>query len=188
MRPRPRRPLVRTRPPVRLGVACRPTTKADSSRPTATWRIATTSTSFFTQVTTSTSTERGATGPGRRSGGCTTPRPRWCSRDYRRRHAQYGRTPTCRPARARLFINVGRPRGHERHLQERCWRTISPARKVTSCRRRRAYCAYFEWILIRIHRPNSDPTRIYRHFNLGDLVDLRMLDLRQYRNEQWRER
>lgn len=48
-------------------------------------------------------------------------------------------------------------------------------------RRNDAYKAYFEWMPIRQRR---NPRRLYRSFRFGDLADLHMLDLRQYRDEQ----
>lgn len=48
-------------------------------------------------------------------------------------------------------------------------------------RRDRAYEAYFEWMPVRQRR---DPRRLYRHFRFGQLADLHVLDLRQYRSEQ----
>ncbi len=48
-------------------------------------------------------------------------------------------------------------------------------------RRNDAYRAYFEWMPVRQKR---DPRRLYRGFRFGELVDLTMLDLRQYRTIQ----
>jgi alkaline phosphatase D len=33
-------------------------------------------------------------------------------------------------------------------------------------------------------RPRNNPTRLFRRFRFGQLADLHMLDLRQYRDEQ----
>lgn len=43
--------------------------------------------------------------------------------------------------------------------------------------------AYFEWMPISQVDPN-DPTRIFRSFNFGNLVDLIMLDTRIYGRQQ----
>ncbi len=50
-------------------------------------------------------------------------------------------------------------------------------------RRNAAMQAYFEWLPVRATSP-SEEGHIYRSFTFGDLVELTMMDLRTYRDEQ----
>ncbi len=52
-------------------------------------------------------------------------------------------------------------------------------------RRNAAYQAYLEWMPIRLDVPATPAeTRLYRRFQFGQLADLLLLDLRQYRDQQ----
>jgi len=105
--------------------------------------------------------------------------------DYRRRHACYKRDPDLQLLHARYaFIttwddhevtNDAFGTGAENH---------QPEEGDYLTRRNFAYQAYFEWMPIRLPDPVNAPTRIYRRFQFGDLADLSMLDLRQYRDVQ----
>lgn len=59
-------------------------------------------------------------------------------------------------------------------------RNYTPAKKKFYERRRNSYRAYFEWMPFREPRPGT--TQIFRSFGFGDLAELFMLDLRQYRS------
>jgi alkaline phosphatase D len=109
--------------------------------------------------------------------------------DYRRRHACYKADPDLRALHARFaFIttwddhevaNDAWRDGAENHTEgaEGAWRK----RKQAGIR------AYFEWMPIRpskASRERGEVRRIYRRFSFGNLADLFMLDLRQYRDRQ----
>lgn len=109
--------------------------------------------------------------------------------DYRRRHACYKADPDLRELHARYsFIttwddhetanNAWRD-GAENHTEgvEGSW----VARKAAGIK------AYFEWMPIRTSPATGavgEVATVYRKFTFGNLVDLFMLDLRQYRSEQ----
>lgn len=129
----------------------------------------------------------GVYGPGPEIGRVHDPKTEMVSlEDYRRRHAQYKADPDLQGLHGKVpFIPVWDDHevtndtyrnGAENHQPEE--------EGEFSVRRRRAYRAYFEWMPIRLPRPEKDPSRIYRGFKFGDLVDLHMLDTRQYRDRQ----
>ena len=60
----------------------------------------------------------------------------------------------------------------------------SPAEGDYITRRNDAYQAYFEWMPIRPSVTSPTETRFYRSLRFGKLVDLTMMDLRQYRSQQ----
>jgi alkaline phosphatase D len=109
--------------------------------------------------------------------------------DYRRRHACYKTDPDLQALHARHpFIctwddhetaNNAWADGAENHTEgeEGEW----AKRKADGIR------AYFEWMPVREQRrtrEEGEVRRIYRRFSFGRLMDLFMLDLRQYRSEQ----
>ncbi|GLS25737.1 alkaline phosphatase D family protein [Marinibactrum halimedae] len=106
--------------------------------------------------------------------------------DYRQRYAQYRTDPNLQEAhRQHPFITVwddhestndswtGGAENHNPELGEGDW----GERKSASVR------AYYEWMPIRLTDKN-DPSRIYRRFQFGDLMDLIMLDTRLYGRDQ----
>jgi alkaline phosphatase D len=131
--------------------------------------------------------ESGAYGPGPDIGRIHDPLTEIVTlSDYRRRHALYREDEDLQALHAAYaFIctwddhelsNDSYDGGAENHQPE--------TEGSFAARRRAAYRAYFEWMPIRLPKPNGDPRRIYRHFQFGSLADVSMLDLRQYRDEQ----
>ncbi|CAN5586512.1 alkaline phosphatase D family protein [soil metagenome] len=105
--------------------------------------------------------------------------------DYRRRHALYKTDPDLRRLHARHpFITTW----DDHEVSNDTWRDGAENHDAGegdfATRKATAYQAYFEWMPIRLPDPDGDPTRIYRRFGFGDLADLHMLDLRQYRDQQ----
>lgn len=106
--------------------------------------------------------------------------------DYRRRYGQYRADPDLQALHARFaFITVW----DDHEVANDTWRNgaqnhTPDAEGDFAQRRAQAYQAYFEWMPVRRPNPWFEPTRIYRRFVFGDLVDLAVLDLRQYRDEQ----
>ena len=108
--------------------------------------------------------------------------------DYRQRHAQYKRDPDLqRPARASTpssapGTTTSRPttRGRDGAVNH------NPGEGDWAARRAAAYKAYDEWMPIRLNgtAPLGDGTQIYRRLQYGDLVEISMLDLRTYRDQQ----
>ncbi len=104
--------------------------------------------------------------------------------DYRRRHAQYKLDPDLQGLHSRAaFILTW----DDHEVTDEAWRegakNHQPDEGDYLVRRQSAYQAYFEWMPVRRPDP-GEPHRLYRQFRFGTLVDLRMLDLRQYRDEQ----
>jgi alkaline phosphatase D len=105
--------------------------------------------------------------------------------DYRRRHACYKRDPDLQALHARYaFITTW----DDHEVTNDAWREGAENHQKNEgdylARRDRSYQAYFEWMPIRLPDPVGAPTRIYRRFEFGNLADLSMLDLRQYRDVQ----
>ena len=105
--------------------------------------------------------------------------------DYRRRHACYKRDIDLQALHARYaFITTW----DDHEVTNDAFRDGAENHQAGEGdyieRRNRAYQAYFEWMPIRLPDPVAAPTRIYRRFEFGDLADLSMLDLRQYRDVQ----
>ena len=104
--------------------------------------------------------------------------------DYRRRHGQYKADPDLQALHARCAWLVTLD-DHE--VTNDTWsggaENHQPAEGDFFARRRAALQAYREWMPIRT--PDSgDPDRVFRRYQLGSLVDLHLLDLRQYRDKQ----
>ena len=136
--------------------------------------------------------ETGGYGPGPAIGRVNEPANEIISlSDYRRRHALYKTDPDLRALHARhAFIttwddhevaNDNWAGGAQNHTDPT---KGSPGEGPYLERRAHAYQAYFEWMPLRLPDPIGNPTRIYRKFTFGNLVDLLMLDLRQYRAKQ----
>jgi alkaline phosphatase D len=106
--------------------------------------------------------------------------------DYRRRHALYKLDPDLQELHAAYaFICTW----DDHDLTNDAWRAGAENHQPETegdffTRQANAYKAYFEWMPIRLPDPATAPTRIYRQFKFGQLADLSMLDLRQYRDEQ----
>ena len=106
--------------------------------------------------------------------------------DYRRRHAVYKLDPDLQALHAAYaFICTW----DDHDLTNDAWRAGAENHQPETegdffTRQANAYRAYFEWMPIRLPDPATAPTRIYRQFKFGQLADLSMLDLRQYRDEQ----
>ena len=105
--------------------------------------------------------------------------------DYRTRHGRYRQDLNLQRAHASApwivvwddheTANDSWSGGAENHTEgaEDAWMT----------RRDAGQQAYFEWLPVRATRP-SEGGHIYRSLQFGDLVNLTMLDLRTYRDEQ----
>ena len=103
--------------------------------------------------------------------------------DYRIRHALYKTDPDLQALHGQNpFITIWDDHevannnyrtGAENHQPEEEGKYIK--------RRNAAYKAYFEWMPIRQLRTSH---RTFRDFQFGNLVDLHMLDLRQYRDQE----
>jgi len=106
--------------------------------------------------------------------------------EYRRRHAQYKADADSQAMHAAHPL-IATWDDHE--MTNNAWDGGAENHQPNTegdfyVRRAAAYQAYFEWMPIRLPDPAGAPTRIYRQFQFGDLADLNMLDLRQYRDEQ----
>jgi alkaline phosphatase D len=105
--------------------------------------------------------------------------------DYRRRHANYRTDADLRAlTTAHPVICVW----DDHEVANGTWREGAQNHQPGTegdfdARRLAAYQAYFEWLPIRRPDPTGDPTRLYRRFTFGDLVELFMIDGRQYRDE-----
>ena len=105
--------------------------------------------------------------------------------DYRRRHANYRVDADLRAlTTAHPIICVW----DDHEVANGAWREGAQNHQPGTegdfdTRRLAAYQAYFEWLPIRRPDPDGDPTRLYRRFTFGDLVELFMIDGRQYRDE-----
>lgn len=107
--------------------------------------------------------------------------------DYRRRHALYKADPDL-AALHRRYAFITTWDDHE--VTNDTWREGAENHQEGTegpfvPRRNRSYQAYDEWMPIRLpERRTEAETRIYRRLRFGTLVDLTMLDLRQYRDQQ----
>jgi alkaline phosphatase D len=109
----------------------------------------------------------------------------WSLADYRVRLAQYKTDPSLQATHAAFPWALV----YDDHEVENNYAgDISqddgdPA--VFRARRARAYQAYYEHMpLRRAQRPNGGDLSLYRRLRFGDLVDMWMLDTRQYRSDQ----
>jgi alkaline phosphatase D len=102
--------------------------------------------------------------------------------DYRIRHAQYKTDPDLRALHAaNPFITIWDDHEVTNDTYKDGAENHQPDEEGDFFERRaRAYQAYFEWMPV---RPRNNPTRLFRRFRFGQLADLHMLDLRQYRDE-----
>jgi alkaline phosphatase D len=106
--------------------------------------------------------------------------------DYRIRHGQYKRDEDLAALHAaHPFILTW----DDHEVADNAWRGGAVNHQGGEegnfkIRRSDAYRAYFEWMPIRLPAPKRDKTRIYRSFDYGNLADIFMLDLRQYRDKQ----
>jgi alkaline phosphatase D len=107
--------------------------------------------------------------------------------DYRQRHAQYKRDPDLQRLHAKYpFICTW----DDHESADDSWKgggvNHNPGEGDWAARRAAAYKAYDEWMPIRLSGTASlgDGTQIYRRLQYGDLVELSMLDLRTYRDQQ----
>lgn len=106
--------------------------------------------------------------------------------DYRRRHAIYKADPDLAELH-RKFAWITTIDDHE--VTNDTWsagaENHQPGEGPYVDRRNAAYQAYLEWMPIRLDVPATPAeTRLYRRFQFGQLADLLMLDLRQYRDQQ----
>ncbi|MBW4552834.1 MAG: alkaline phosphatase D family protein [Aphanocapsa sp. GSE-SYN-MK-11-07L] len=104
---------------------------------------------------------------------------------YRRRYAQYKLDPDLQTAH-RLFPFICTWDDHEvdndyANAQSQDFATVTDFLN----RRAAAYQAYYEHLPL---RPESKPTgsslQLYRHFQFGELIQIQVLDTRQYRDDQ----
>lgn len=113
----------------------------------------------------------------------------WSLADYRVRHAQYRSDADLQTAHAAFPWAVV----FDDHEVENNWaddrsqedgeEDADPA--VFLQRRARAFQAYYEHMpLRRAQRPNGPDVQMYRRLRFGDLVEMSLLDTRQYRSDQ----
>jgi alkaline phosphatase D len=104
--------------------------------------------------------------------------------DYRRRYACYREDPDLRSAHAaHPFILMWDDHEVANDNWEQGAENHDPATQGDfRARYERASQAYREWLPVREHP--SDPQRLYRRLELGDLATLHMIDSRSYRSEQ----
>ncbi len=107
--------------------------------------------------------------------------------DYRRRHAQYKRDTDLQRLHAKLpFILTW----DDHETADDAWRggAVNHDASEGSWAERRAASqrAYDEWMPVRLEGTAEvgDGTRIFRRLQYGDLVEISMLDLRTYRDQQ----
>jgi alkaline phosphatase D len=103
--------------------------------------------------------------------------------DYRIRHALYKTDPDLQALHAHNpFITIWDDHEVANNTYKDGAENHQPEEEGDYIKRRNdAYRAYFEWMPI---RELSDPNRSFRDFQFGNLVDLHMLDLRQYRDQE----
>jgi alkaline phosphatase D len=105
--------------------------------------------------------------------------------DYRNRYAQYRLDPALRAAHlsAPFIVSWDDHEVDNDHAGDRDEHDTPP--EVFLLRRAAAYQAYFESMpLGRAQLANGPSLRLYRRFRFGSLVDLSVLDTRQYRSDQ----
>ena len=107
--------------------------------------------------------------------------------DYRQRHAQYKQDPDLQRLHNKYAI-IATWDDHE--VADDSYKDGAANHNAGEgdyhVRRAAAYQAYDEWMPVRISGTAAvdDGTQIYRRLQFGDLVELNMLDLRQYRDKQ----
>jgi alkaline phosphatase D len=105
--------------------------------------------------------------------------------DYRMRYAQYRSDPDAQAMHAALPV-IAIWDDHE--IADNAWRDGSGAHVEAAngswvARKAAAIQAYHEWMPIRAPEPLR-PERIYRGFDLGDLISLHVLDARHFERER----
>ena len=104
--------------------------------------------------------------------------------DYRKRHGQYKTDPDLQQLHAaHAFLSTW----DDHEVSNNSWARGSKGhdRKNEGPyleRRDAAYRAYLEWMPLRLPAPKRAPTRIYRSTHFGRLVDVCLIDARQYRS------
>ena len=103
--------------------------------------------------------------------------------DYRIRHALYKTDPDLQALHAQNpFITIWDDHEVTNNTYKDGAENHQPEEEGDFIKRRNdAYKAYFEWMPI---RQLADPHRSFRDFRFGNLMDLHMLDLRQYRDQE----
>lgn len=103
--------------------------------------------------------------------------------DYRRMHALYKSDPAIQAAHA-AFPWIAIWDDHEVENDYAAGRSPERTAPATFLQQRAAaYQAYWEHMPLRLaQRPNGPDALLYRRFAFGDLIDLMMLDERQYRS------
>ena len=107
--------------------------------------------------------------------------------DYRQRHAQYKLDPDLQRLHAKYpFIATW----DDHEVADDSWKggavNENAGEPAWATRRAAAYKAYDEWQPVRLSGTSAlgDGTQIYRRLQFGDLVEISMLDLRTYRDQQ----
>lgn len=105
--------------------------------------------------------------------------------DYRRRHAQYRSDPDLRAMHARLPVIAV---WDDHDVADNAWSGGAANHDDANegsftARRAAAVQAYHEWLPTRLPDP-ADPLKIYRSFDVGNLVSLHMLDTRLIGRDQ----
>jgi alkaline phosphatase D len=107
--------------------------------------------------------------------------------DYRQRHAQYKLDPDLQRLHAKYpFIATW----DDHESADDAWKggavNQNPGEGDWAARRAAGQKAYDEWMPVRLNGTATlgDGTQIYRRLQYGDLVEISMLDLRTYRDEQ----
>ncbi|WP_036225737.1 alkaline phosphatase [Marmoricola sp. URHB0036] len=107
--------------------------------------------------------------------------------DYRQRHAQYKLDPDLQRLHAK-YAFIATWDDHE--VADDAWKggavNENPGEPAWATRRAAAYQAYDEWQPVRLSGTAAlgDGTQIYRRLQYGDLVEISLLDLRTYRDQQ----
>ena len=107
--------------------------------------------------------------------------------DYRQRHAQYKLDPDLQRLHGKYpFISTW----DDHEVADDAWKggavNENPGEPAWATRRAAAYQAYDEWQPVRLSGTAAlgDGTQIYRRLQYGDLVEISLLDLRTYRDQQ----
>ena len=107
--------------------------------------------------------------------------------DYRQRHAQYKLDPDLQRLHAK-YAFIATWDDHE--VAADAWKggavNQNPGEPAWATRRAAAYRAYDEWQPVRLSGTAAlgDGTQIFRRLQYGDLVEISLLDLRTYRDQQ----
>ena len=105
--------------------------------------------------------------------------------DYRARYALYRRDPDLRAAHAACpWLVIWDDHEVENNYASDVSSDPSVPAEAFRARRAAAYRAWWEHMPVRLERPESADLQIYRSFRYGDLLQLSLLDGRQYRSDQ----